>query len=244
MIEENYILKLKQSYEEVYKLQIKDQEVDTFVFRPIGREEYKQIVVLDLDLGDFQERICSECVLYPQNYDFSKGKAGIGEVISHGILNVSGLLPKQAEEMLMYCRSEMMEMDYQADCIIHEAFPEYTIEEISSWSLKKTMYYLSRAEWILQNLRGCQLTYLNEEEYRNQAMQVQQSSNTKEDIELNTHTEFDTQESDETIQSEEKVLAMLAGAGAKVTQPSSTMDEVKPELNWFNYMDELKGDFD
>lgn len=246
MIEENSILEFKQSYEEVYQIQIKDQESNTFIFRPIGREEYKQIVVLDLDLGDYQEMICSQCVLYPENYDFSKGRAGIGEVVAHAILDVSGLLKQQAPEMLEQFRTEMMQMDYQADCMIHEAFPEYSLEEISSWTLKKTMYYLSRAEWILQNLRGCQLTYLSEEEYQNQTNQVNQTQQIPNETQDKTYqnNSFEQQQSNTVAQSEEEVLALLAGAGAKVTQPSTTMDEVKPELNWFSYMDELKGEFD
>ncbi|MBU5262126.1 hypothetical protein [Bacillus atrophaeus] len=251
MIENKTIIKFKQSYEEIYQIQIKDQEMDTFIFRPIGREEYKQIVVLDLNLGDYQEMICSQCVLYPESYDFSKGNAGIGQVLAHAILDVSGLLPQQANEMLELFRAEMMKMDYQADCMIHEAFPEYSLEEISSWSIKKTMYYLSRAEWILQNLRGCQLTYLSEEEYQQQeAQSAQEARMPSQADELpqrsnsNNLVKQQPNQSNASAQSEEEVLAMLAGAGAKVAPPSSTMDEVKPELNWFSYMDELKGDFD
>ncbi|MBO3794274.1 hypothetical protein [Bacillus subtilis] len=244
MVEENSILKFKQSYEEVYQIQIKDQEPSTFIFRPIGREEYKQVVVLDLDLGDYQEIICSQCVLYPENYDFSKGRAGIAEVVAHSILDVSGLLPQQADEMLEQFRAEMMQMDYQADCMIHEAFPEYSLEEISSWTLKKTMYYLSRAEWILRTLKGSHFTYLSEEENQtNQVSQINQNSNETKLAPM-THNNSFEQQSDKAAQSEEEVLAMLAGAGAKVAQPSSTMDEVKPELNWFSYMDELKGEFE
>lgn len=253
MIDADTIIRLKQIYEEVYQIQIKEQETDTFIFRPIGREEYKQIVVLELDMGSYQEVLCTQCVLYPEDYDFSKGNAGVGEVLSQAILDVSGLLPQQAKELLEVFRSEMMQLDYQADCMIHEAFPEYSLEEISSWSLKKTMYYLSRAEWVLQNLRGCQLTYLTEEEYQqqvsqdvqtNQEMQIPNSPTDQQPNHNNDSQKQQTKPSHSIAQSEEEVLTMLAETGAKVSQPSSTMEEVKPELNWFSYMDELKGDFD
>lgn len=48
----------------------------------------------------------------------------------------------------------MYELDNQVTCIIHEVFPQFTLEDIENWGIEKTAKYSSRAEWVLTNLRG------------------------------------------------------------------------------------------
>ena len=48
----------------------------------------------------------------------------------------------------------MFDIDNQIICVIHEAFPQYDIEEIEDWDVDKMTKYLTRAEWKLTNLRG------------------------------------------------------------------------------------------
>jgi hypothetical protein len=262
MIDLNNILEWKQNYGDIYQMQIQEQH---FIFRPIGREEYKEIIFLDLDLGEFQEAICFQSVIYPEEYDFSKGIAGISEVLSDSILDTSGLHIGQAKLLLDDFRVEMSNFDYQADCMIHEAFPEFSLEDISTWSVRKTMFYLSRSEWILTSLKGVKLDMLDEEEMQKLLMQQQQMEaqqqqppqqpappipyqreireelvGFKEPPKKQTHSTAP----EGAIQSEEELLAMLAGAGGKISNPSTDMKDIKPELNWFQHMDELKGDFD
>jgi hypothetical protein len=252
MIDINSILQWKQQYGEIHQTQILDQH---FIFRPIGREEYKNIVIMDLDLGEFQELICSQSVIYPEEFDYSKGLAGIAEVLLEFILEVSGLQANQTLSLLQEYREEMLNFDYQADCMIHEAFPEYTLEEISSWPVKKTMFYLSRAEWILRNLKNSSFMYQQELEEMEQEQHGQQQPQQQEPQQREIRKELvEFQEPEKRdpvkpapeggVQSEEELLAMLSQSGAKISNPSTVMDEVKPELNWFQYMDELKGDFD
>jgi hypothetical protein len=266
MVELNDILHWKQEFGELYQMQIHDQH---FIFRPLGREEYKHIVIMDLDLGDFQEAICFQAMIYPSDYDYAKGIAGIAEVMSDAILDASGLHMGQAKILLDDFRAEMWNYDYQVDCMIHEAFPEYTLEEIATWPIRKTMYYLSRAEWILQTLKGVPLQMIDEsiqeelqmQEQGQQPPQPQQPPEPpqpqappqrpirKELIEapeIKEQPKPQQQQAPEGgIQSEEELLAMLTGAGAKVSKPITDLDkEQKPELNWFGYMDELTGEFD
>src|SRR5690606_31620658 len=147
MIDITDILQWKQEYGEIYQTEILGRH---YIFRPIGREEYKRIILMDLELGEFQETICFQAIIYPKDYDYTKGIAGIAEVLSDSILDASGLHVGQAVDLLAQYREEMANYDYQVDCMIHEAFPEFTLEEISTWSIRKTMYYLSRSEWILE----------------------------------------------------------------------------------------------
>lgn len=179
------ILEWKEMYEEVYQVNLidKDKEnVFSFIFHTLGREEYKSLIRDDVDEVQFQEIICYHAVLYPDDYDFSNGLAGIPEILSDIIIETSGLHLGQAKQILDHFREQMMIYDYQADCIIHEAFPEFTIEEIQSWSNKKTMYYLSRAEWILINLKGVPLVPLDQQVTKDmQSLQEQYQYNFQND---------------------------------------------------------------
>lgn len=272
MIDIDQVLEWKQSYEAIYQTTILDQR---FIYRTIGREEYKQIILMDLGLGEFQEAICHTAILYPQEFDFSKGIAGIAEIISDNILDVSGLQLNQAGELLSDFREEMYNFDYQADVIIHEAFQEFSLEQIATWSIRKTMYYLSRAEWILTNLKGVPLQYLEdatmqqyleEQEAQQQPQQQPQGYVPQSEMPPEFAEQFAKMPQPEMaageqmasdfmgtapkkpapetgIQSEEEILAMLSGTGKPVAKPSTDMSN-RPELRWFEYMDELKGEFD
>jgi len=269
MVTLDELMEWKKHYDEIYQVEIHEQN---YIFRALGREEYKQLVLMDLSLGENQEVICFSSVLYPQEYDFSSGIAGIAEVLADFVLDVSGLHTNQALELIGGFRQEMQNYDFQVDCIIHEAFPEFTLEDISTWSVRKTMKYLSRAEWILTSLKGVHLQHVyqqaadelaeyDEEEYEDQQVEEQEPQPEQPPKrnpferelrpELVGHTEPPPKPVKQkvvapegAVQTEEELLAMLAGSGTAIVKPATDMNDVKPELNWFGYMDELKGDFD
>lgn len=237
----NNILEWKQQFGEVYMIEVLDQQ---FFFRPLGREEYKEIIMLDLDLGEFQEAICYQTIIYPE-YEFSTGIAGVAEIISDGILDISGLHLGQAKELLDQFRDEMNNYDYQVDCLIHEAFPEHSLEDISTWSIRKTMFYLSRSEWVLRNLKGIPIAPIEEtiQQSFESAEQHQEQPLTKQPVKPKKEQ---PQKSvpEGAIQSEEELLAMLAESGAKISKPLTKHEEVYPELSWFKHHEELTGEFD
>lgn len=241
------LIEWKQQFGEIYQMDILDQ---IYIFRPLGREEYKEIILLGLDVGEFQEIICAQAVIYPQGYDFSNGIAGIAEILSDGILDAAGLHLKQAKELLDQYREEMFNYDYQVDCMIHEAFPEFPIEVIATWPVRKTMYYLSRAEWILQNLKGVVIQQIDEV-IANDNQQMQQPAPQQQPTRMEPQYEVDEKPmqqkaplSENQMNDEAAVLAMLAQSGAKVSAPLTNFEEVHPELGWFKHQDELKGEFD
>lgn len=143
-------VKYKKKYENIYRL---DFEEVSFIFRPLGRLEYAEIALEELGEAEMQETVCRAAILYPTDYDYESGLAGIPEVLSENILDASGLKQGQIFDILMDYRDEMDNFDFQIDSIIHEVYPEYKIEEIESWPVRKTLYYYSRAEWVMRNVR-------------------------------------------------------------------------------------------
>lgn len=148
-------IKLIGEYRNVYIEQI---ENTVFIYRSIGRAEYRK-VMSEQQLDDMQreEIICETCVLYPEGYDFEECVAGIPTTLCQRIIANSFVDPKAAVNLLVNYRNDMWDLDQQATCIINEAFPQFDIEEIEEWDMEKTMKYLSRAEWKLVNLRNTRI---------------------------------------------------------------------------------------
>ncbi len=66
----------------------------SFVFRTLGRFEYKQLVsFVDINALQREESICNTAVLWPENYDYnvmSSQKAGIASTLAAVIMEKSG----------------------------------------------------------------------------------------------------------------------------------------------------------
>lgn len=158
--EEKDIVDINQVYitlaEEHRNVFIQKIDNEIFMYRPIGRKEYRDIINEDR-LNDFQkeEVICEVCTLYPENYDFEDCDAGVPTVLSQAIVKNSYMNSKKSiRELMRHYREEMFDLDNQVTCIINEAFPQFDIEEIEEWDMEKTAKYLSRAEWKIVNFRG------------------------------------------------------------------------------------------
>jgi hypothetical protein len=85
--------------------------------------------------------------------------AGIPEVITENVLKESGftLTVKELDGKIFQLEQEMATFDNQISCIIKEAFPDISLEEIEDWQFEKTLWYYSRAKWTLENLRGLEI---------------------------------------------------------------------------------------
>ena len=53
-------------------------------------------------------------------------------------------------------RQEAEQLGSEMACIITEAFPSYTIDEIETWNNFKFTKIYAQAEWVLKNIRGVQ----------------------------------------------------------------------------------------
>lgn len=146
-------LSFQEQYRNVFMIRL---EGDVFIYRSLGRAEYKKLM-LEEDLSDLEKQdvICEVCVLWPQQYDFENCSAGLPDILYKKILENSFLDAVDSRKIvLMHYRNEMFDLDNQITCVINEAFPQFDIEEIEQWDIEKTTKYLSRAEWKLHNLRG------------------------------------------------------------------------------------------
>ena len=135
-----------------------------FIYRSLGRKEYRTIVSSEaISDCDKEEVICETCTLYPENYDFSDcEEAGLPTALAKRILEQSLLTDAMSLTNLIYHYRNEMNTDYnrQVSCVIHEAFPEFQLDGddgIENWDVMKTAEYMARAEFILHSLRGVPL---------------------------------------------------------------------------------------
>lgn len=146
-------LKFREQFEHVYFYQIDGQE---YFYRPLTRAEYREISDHNADMSDFdrEDLLVSTCLLWPEKLDFDRSPAGLIPQLAKLIIECSYLTKEERRNVLNYYHSEMATLDNQITCVIHEAFPTYSLEDIEDWDIEKTMKYLSRAIWTLHNLRG------------------------------------------------------------------------------------------
>lgn len=231
-------ISLKDQYTDVFMFQVENQ---VFLYKQLGRKDYKDL--LELEVNDFEkeEILCKACVLYPQDYDFEECDAGIPSQLAKAILKNSFLDSLESRELLIRVfRQEMHELDNQVTCLIHEAFPEYSIEEIETWDLQRTAKFLSRAEWILANLRGA---VFNHDPFTGktpeQILQEQQAAATNQPAQT---YEIEDEEEDispiqngviETIEERQARLKNQKGKKQRMTPEKLAELQAKyPEMNW------------
>jgi hypothetical protein len=174
---------LFQEYQEKYKqVFIHQIEGQIFMYRALGRSEYKKIAA-NTNLNEFQkeEVICELCTLWPESYDFENcEEAGIPTTLCSVILKNSCMDSIDTRKQVMdYYRQEMFDLDNQINCIINEAFPQLDIEDIERWGVERTSKYLAAAEWKMVNLRGANITFdpmevLPQQQQPTQPQQLQQ----------------------------------------------------------------------
>lgn len=142
---------------EVFTIKIDD---DVFIYKPLCRKLYKTLMQADISPLEKEELLCQECVLWPENYNFDECDAGLPTKLAEAILKNSYVDSlEMRQNIINLYRQDMYDVDNQVTCLIHEAFPEFSIDEIETWDMRKTAEYCSKAEWILANLRGAQYTH-------------------------------------------------------------------------------------
>ena len=141
-----------QNHDAVFFSEIDDE---LFIYRPLGRKEYKDIVTnQNLDDYEKQDTICKTVLVYPVDFDFDNCLAGIPDKLCQEIIEKSCLDPESMLYLLHMQREESGQLGSEMACIIAEAFPSYTIDEIESWNNFKFMKIFAQAEWTLINIRG------------------------------------------------------------------------------------------
>ena len=151
LIEESF-----QKYDAIFFSEI---EGILFIYRPLGRKEYKDILN-NPNISDFdkQDAICNTVLIHPINFNFDDCIAGIPEQLYQDVIEKSCLDPESMLYLLHMERQETEQLGSEMACIIAEAFPSYTIDEIESWNNFVFMKKFAQAEWILKNIRGVQFS--------------------------------------------------------------------------------------
>lgn len=172
------IEELQEKYGAVYWNTIDGQ---VFIYRALGRLEYKQLLAADISDIEKEDTVCQACVLFPENFNFDDCPAGIPSQLFELILKNSFLDSLDAKKLVVaYHRKEMEQFDNQITCIISEAFPNLDIEEIENWDMAKTAKYLSRAEWKLNVLRQIPIDYEVSDQMMENEWQIQHNVKTEE----------------------------------------------------------------
>lgn len=141
-----------QKYDAVFFSEI---ENILFIYRPLGRKEYKDIYNnINMNDLDKQDAICKTVLVHPVDFDFDDCDAGIPDKLYVDILEKSCLDLESTYHLLNVNREEAEQLGSEMACIIAEAFPAYTMDEIESWNNFKFIKLFAQAEWILTNIRG------------------------------------------------------------------------------------------
>jgi hypothetical protein len=198
---------------------------EVFIYRSLGRAEYKKLFKEDNEFSDPEKEdiLCQACVLWPEDYDWDNCDAGIPTKLSRIILKNSYMDSSETQlAVINYFREEMFDLDNQITCIINEAFPQFDIEEIEAWDVAKTAKYLSRAEWKLQNFRGMNVAF---DPFAGQPAQEQQAPQTPQQRQM-----VKTEEIGET---EDPKKAINGAKKEKMTpQKLAELKNKFPEINW------------
>ena len=242
MEEQNIVMKIfewKKQYENIYATTISNQ---LFVFRTLSRTEFSKVHEnAEYSDQDKEEAFCEIATLYPEDFDFTECVAGIPVVLTEKILSESLLLDDgKAREYMNGKRSEMRTYENQIPCLITEAFPTITLDEINSWDMHKTLLYLSRAEYVLSKLRGLPF--------------VSQDGEVYEDIPEQEHMQ--TQNYQHQEPQEESYYVDDPGSkdidefntGANMSMPNmkqlQELQKLCPEIDWAKEDSLLNGKFD
>ena len=146
---------IEKAFKEHEAVLFSEIEEELFIYRPLGRKEYKDILSNDnLDDYEKQDAICKTVLLYPEDFDFDECVAGIPDQLFADIMEKSCLDPESMFYLLNMNREECEQLGSEMTCIIAEVFPSYKIDEIESWNNFKFMRIYAKAEWILTNIRG------------------------------------------------------------------------------------------
>lgn len=238
VIDFNMIMaKLSEEHDIIHHVRIDDED---FIYRIIGRHEYKKILynnnLSDLEIEDL---VCQSCLLYPENYDFDSCSAGVPSLLCKEILENSFLNDIEATlRLLRHYQDEMEELENQMICIISEAFPNYSLEEIESWNNLKFCKMFSRAEWKFNNLKNAELKSVTD--LIEQIVELKDEGYAPEEIEdiiSNTQDEQPNYQPQPALQFNKSEDKEVSRKGKQKLTPEKLqemqrMQELFPEINW------------
>ena len=226
---------LQEKYKEVFLFQYDNL---VFIYKALGRKDYKKICESDVNSFAKEEVVCSVCTLYPEGFDFENCDAGLPSKYAEHIIKNSFLDSLESRQKVIdYFRNQMYMLDNQVSCLIHEVFPEYSIEEIEEWNVQRTAEMHAKAEWILVNVRGLQF---NADPFTGQTLEELEASEKEQKVETK-ELGADIKASDEKVEFksgetlEERQARIGASKNGKNKMTPEKLAELKakyPEMDW------------
>lgn len=120
---------------------------DVFLFRTLSREEYRIIKAQRLQPYEHNEKICSQACVYPEGYDFSLCPyAGFPDTAAKEIEKYSGFTDIHIILDSYYAERDTKTLEQQCMDLIKAFIPEYTYEQMESWTWHQLMKTAARAE--------------------------------------------------------------------------------------------------
>lgn len=224
---------LSQEYDVLHHVQVYG---DDYIFRILGRKEYKRILHSEgLTELDMEDDICNLCVLWPEDFDTDECPAAAPSELCRQILENSFLDDITSTlRLLEYYKEEMTDLENQMICIISEAFPNYSLEEIEEWNNLKFCKMFSRAEWKFNNLKDGEIkdvTLIIRE-----ALDMQEEGLTNEEISQKLSEEYDTpQQQSVPVKQEPKQENNTVSKHGKEKLTPEKLRELQakfPEIDW------------
>lgn len=147
-----------------------------FLFRTLTIQEFRLIYSLSYSRYETEEKICSIACLYPEDYDFEIGFAGLPEYAAKHIENISGV--KNISDPVAFYNEYKNHVTFQEQCmdLIKAFIPEYTYDEMETWTIQKLMKYTARAERVAK-YKGFDYTLEDKSEEVNEEVMSFDSNN-------------------------------------------------------------------
>lgn len=154
--EADFDMLIKQLFAEHGNICFAEYNGDIYIYKLLNRKAYKNLISNpNLSQIEKEDEVCKECILWPRDFNPDDYDAGMPTYLYEQIMENSFLTGvKDMIILIEACREETDKLDSQMSCIISEAFPNYSIEEIEEWDMIKFCQMFTKAEWKLKNLRS------------------------------------------------------------------------------------------
>lgn len=154
--EKDFDLMIKQMFSEHGNICFGEYNDEIYIYKLLSRKVYKNLIANpQLTQIEKEDEVCRECILWPRDFDPDECDAGLPTHLFEQIMTNSFLTGvDDMITLIEISRDEAEQLDSQMGCIINEAFPNYSMEEIESWDMIKFCQMFTKAEWKLKSLRN------------------------------------------------------------------------------------------
>lgn len=132
--EADFDMLIKQLFSEYGNICFAEYNNEIYIYKLLNRKVYKNLISNpNLSQIEKEDEVCKECILWPRDFNPDDYDAGMPTYLYEQIMENSFLTGvKDMIVLIETCREQTEELDSQMCCIINEAFPNYSMEEIEA----------------------------------------------------------------------------------------------------------------